>query len=104
MYEHYKNARNKSWEVLIACGINSLPVDLWKIAKHFDLHIHPYSKTNLIGLLKEDVSQGDGFIVYLDGKKEIFINDKIHCRKTANSCNIYVLYIFHLPFLFAWQT
>lgn len=80
MYEHYKNARNKSWEVLIACGINSLPVDLWKIAKHFDLHIHPYSKTNLIGLLKEDVSQGDGFIVYLDGKKEIFINDKIHCR------------------------
>lgn len=80
MYEHYKNARNKSWEVLIACGINSLPVDLWKIAKYFDLHIHPYSKTNLIGLLKEDVSQGDGFIVYLDGKKEIFINDKIHNR------------------------
>ena len=80
MYGHYKNARNKSWEVLIACGINSLPVDLWKIAKHFDLHIHPYSKTNLIGLLKEDVSRGDGFIVYLDGKKEIFINDKIHCR------------------------
>ena len=80
MYEHYKNARNKSWEDLIACGINSLPVDLWKIAKHFDLRIHPYSKTNLIGLLKEDVSQGDGFIVYLDGKKEIFINDKIHCR------------------------
>ena len=80
MYEHYKNARNKSWEVLIACGINSLPVDLWKIAKYFDLRIHPYSKTNLIGLLKEDVSQGDGFIVYLDGKKEIFINDKIHNR------------------------
>ena len=74
MYEHYKNARNKSWEVLIACGINSLPVDLWKIAKHFDLHIHPYSKTNLIGLLKEDVSQGDGFIVYLDGKKEVLLN------------------------------
>lgn len=80
MYEHYKNARNKSWEVLIAYGINSLPVDLWKIAKHFNLCIHPYSKTNLIGLLKEDVSQGDGFIVYLDGKKEIFINDKIHNR------------------------
>ena len=80
MYEHYKNARNKSWEVLTECGINSLPVDLWKIAKHFDLRIHQYSKTNLIGLLKEDVTQGDGFIVYLDGKKEIFINDKIHNR------------------------
>lgn len=80
MYEHYKNARNKSWEVLTECGINSLPVDLWKIAKHFDLRIHQYSKTNLIGLLKEDVTQGDGFIVYLDSKKEIFINDKIHNR------------------------
>lgn len=69
MYEHYKNARNKSWEVLIACGINSLPVDLWKIAKYFDLRIHPYSKTNLIGLLKEDVSQAMGSLSILMVKR-----------------------------------
>lgn len=36
MYEHYKKARDMSWKVLLECGINSLPVDLWKIAEHFD--------------------------------------------------------------------
>lgn len=80
MYEHYKKARDMSWKVLLDSGINSLPVDLWKIAEHFDIHIHPYSKSDLIRFLKEDVSQGDGFITYIGGKKEIFVNDKIESK------------------------
>lgn len=80
MYEHYKKARDMAWKALIDSGINSLPVDLWKIAEHFDLRMHAYSKSGLIQFLKEDVLQGDGFIAYIGGKKEIFINDKINNR------------------------
>ena len=80
MYEHYKKARDMAWKTLIDSGINSLPVDLWKIAEHFDLRMHAYSKSGLIQFLKEDVLQGDGFIAYIGGKKEIFINDKINNR------------------------
>lgn len=80
MYEHYKKARDMAWKALIHSGINSLPVDLWKIAEHFDLRMHAYSKSGLIRFLKEDVLQGDGFIACIGGKKEIFINDKINNR------------------------
>lgn len=80
MYEHYKKARDMSWKVLIDSRINSLPVDLWKIAEHFDLHMHAYSKSGIIPFLKEDVLHGDGFIAYIGDKKEIFINDKINDR------------------------
>ena len=80
MYEHYKKARDMSWKALLDSGINSLPVDLWKIAEHFDMRIHPNSKSDLIRFLKEDVSQGDGFITYIGGKKEIFVNDKIESK------------------------
>lgn len=79
-YEHYKKARNMSWKVLIACGINSLPVDLWKIAEHYNLRMRAYSKSPLMHYLKADVLNGDGFIISIGDRKEIFINDKIHNR------------------------
>lgn len=81
MYEHYKKARDMSWKVLLECGINSLPVDLWKIAEHFDLRMHTYSKSSVTQLFREDVLHGDGFIVYLGDRKEIFINDKIKSKR-----------------------
>lgn len=80
MYEHYKKARDMSWKALLDSGINSLPVDLWKIAEHFNLNIHSYSKSSVIQLFREEVLQGDGFIVCIGDKKEIFINDKINHR------------------------
>lgn len=80
MYEHYKEARDMSWKALLDSGINSLPVDLWKIAEHFNLNIHSYSKSSVIQLFREEVLQGDGFIVCIGDKKEIFINDKINHR------------------------
>lgn len=80
MYEHYKKARDMSWKVLLECGINSLPVDLWIIAEHYHLRIHPYSRSSVTQLFREDVLQGDGFIVSLGDKKEIFLNDGIKSR------------------------
>lgn len=80
MYEHYKIARDAAWKALLHSGIDSLPVDLWKVAKVHGLHIHTYSKAAICQIFKDDVLQGDGFIVCLGNQKEIFINDKIHHR------------------------
>lgn len=80
MYEHYKKARDMSWKALLDSNTNSLPVDLWKIAEHFNLNIHSYSKSSVIQLFRDDVLQGDGFIVCIGNQKQIFINDKIDHR------------------------
>lgn len=80
MYEHYKKARDAAWQALLDSGIDSLPVDLWKIARNHDLRIHTYSKAAICQIFKDDVLQGDGFIVHLGDRKEIFINDKINNR------------------------
>lgn len=80
MYDHYKKARNKSWEVLRDCGISEFPVDLGKIADFYGIKITLYSDTKLIQLFKEDVLQGDGFVLRNGDETQVFINDKIHNR------------------------
>lgn len=80
MYEHYKKARDMSWKALLDSGINSLPVDLWKMANHFNLRMHSYSESSITQLFRDEVLQGDGFIVCIGDRKEIFINDKIDNR------------------------
>lgn len=80
MYDHYKTARNASWKTLLECGIDSLPVDLWKIAEFYGMRIHSYSKSSICQIFNEDVLNGDGFIVCIGDRKEIFINDKIKNR------------------------
>lgn len=77
-YNHYKKARDMAWKTLIECKINRLPVDLWQIAAHYNLKIHVYSKSAICQLLKEDILNGDGFIIYIGNEKHIFINDKIN--------------------------
>lgn len=80
MYDHYKKARNKSWEVLRDCGISEFPVDLGKIEDFYGIKITLYSDTKLIQLFKEDVLQGDGFVLRNGDETQVFINDKIHNR------------------------
>ena len=80
MYAYYKEARDKAWEVLIACGVRSLPVNLGNIADFYGLKVVLYSDTILTQLFKEDVLRGDGFIIRNNSEKQIFINDKIHNR------------------------
>ncbi len=80
MYEHYKKARDMSWKALLDSGINSLPVDLWKMANHFNLRMHSYSESSITQLFRDEVLQGDGFIVCIGDRKEIFINDNIDNR------------------------
>ena len=80
MYDHYKKARNKSWEVLHDCEISEFPIDLGKIADSYGIKITLYSDTKLIQLFKEDVLQGDGFVLRNGDETQVFINDKIHNR------------------------
>ena len=80
MYDHYKKARNKSWEVLYDCKISDFPVDLGKIADFYGIKIALYSDTKLIQLFKEDALQGDGFVLQNRDETQVFINDKIHNR------------------------
>lgn len=80
MYEHYKEARDKAWEVLLKCEITELPIDLGKISDAYDMKVILYSKTNFLQLFKDDVLHGDGFIIENNSEKQIYINDKIHNR------------------------
>lgn len=77
IYESYKKARNKAWDVLYECGINRLPIDLWSISHILKLSIVPYSQTSIVQIFTDNAKQGDGFVTIINGNKTIFINDKI---------------------------
>lgn len=80
MYEHYKQARDISWKVLLECGITELPINLGNIADFYNIKVILYSDTNLTQLFQKDVLSGDGFIASNNDKKQIYINDKINNR------------------------
>lgn len=80
MYENYREAKEAAWNVLIECGVSSLPVDLNKIACYYDIEIVRYSKCFLTQLLNPEAISGDGFITLINGKKVIFLNDRINTR------------------------
>lgn len=80
MYENYVKARDASWEVLLKCGIKELPITLGTIADYYNFKVIAYSDTNITQVLKNEVVEGDGFIVFSKGKKEIFLNDKVNNR------------------------
>lgn len=76
-YVDYKKVRNKTWEVLLNCKINSLPVNLAAVAIQYDIKIIPYSSTSFVHALKQEALSGDGFSANVKDKKIIFINDRI---------------------------
>ncbi|MEA5082719.1 MAG: ImmA/IrrE family metallo-endopeptidase [Lachnospiraceae bacterium] len=80
MYDNYVKARDTSWEVLLRCGIKELPITLGTIADYYNFKVIAYSDTNITQVLKNEVVEGDGFIVFSKGKKEIFLNDKVNNR------------------------
>lgn len=72
MYQLYKDARDKSWDTLIKCRINTLPVNLMVIARHYSIKIIRYSKSEYIKSL--NISESDGFS-FLRGQPIIYYND-----------------------------
>lgn len=79
MYLDYKQARNAAWKALIECDIDHLPVDLNKVALHYNILIVIYSNGVEFppGAGRLD---GDGFSAIVDHMPTIYLNDKIHHR------------------------
>lgn len=44
-YENYKKSRNAAWEILLACGVNALPVDLNLVLRHLGIRVYAYSRS-----------------------------------------------------------
>ncbi len=79
-YKNYTNARDASWQLIVDMGIDSLPVDVFKLAKDLGIKIIPYSKSNLamfligLGMTRR---KNDAMYVSLLGKKYIFYDDNV---------------------------
>lgn len=80
MYDSYKRARDHSWKILLEYGIKELPVDLQKIATTAKIKIDLYSRSSFLQLFRNEVVDGDGFIINDNGQKRIYLNDKINNR------------------------
>lgn len=43
-YENYKKSRNAAWEILLACRVEALPVDLNAVLRHLEVRVYSYSR------------------------------------------------------------
>ena len=43
-YENYKKSRNAAWEILLACGVDALPVDLNAVLRNLGVRVYAYSR------------------------------------------------------------
>lgn len=75
MYQCFKHARSAACTALIDSGINTLPVDLRKISRHYGIKMVSYSHCSFFHFLHPDVVSSDGFITQIDDIKVIFVND-----------------------------
>ncbi len=67
-YGKYKNLRNASWQCLIDNNIQSLPVDIVKIARNFGIRIVRNSTVN-------ELSGGENGKSFLDGTRCVVVYD-----------------------------
>lgn len=68
MYQNYKNARDRAWQTLIDCGVDSLPIKLSKIVKYYDSDIKDNAD---VGILTENQL---GCVAFLDDRYYIVID------------------------------
>lgn len=77
-YENYKKSRNAAWEILLACRVDALPVDLNSVLRHLGVRVYAYSRS--LELL-EDTGLAEvaglvsGLTFYAGGQPVILYND-----------------------------
>lgn len=77
-YKNYKNARNAAWEILLACGVERLPVDLNVIAQHLGGRVYAYSRGRKLledTGLAEVAERVSGLTFYAGAQPVILYND-----------------------------
>lgn len=79
-YKRYTVARNASWRILAENNINSLPVDVFKLAQDMGIKVVPYSAcgfiVKLLGVARYK-ENNDGLYVSFLGKNYIFYDDSV---------------------------
>ena len=76
-YENYKKSRNAAWEILLACGVNALPVDLNLVLRHLDVRVYSYSRgQDMLAAagLEEVAQQVSGLTFYIGVQPIILYN------------------------------
>lgn len=77
-YENYKKSRNAAWEILLACRVDALPVDLNAVLRHLDVRVYAYSRgRELLGAagLTEAAKQVSGLTFFAGTQPVILYND-----------------------------
>ena len=73
-YDDYKRGRDLAWEMLIKCGISSLPVALDKVAALCGITITSFKKAKEEGLISERAMKGRVSVGIVNGRKTVFVN------------------------------
>ena len=77
-YENYKKSRNAAWEILIACRVDALPVDLSAVLRHLDVRVYAYGRGGEVleaAGLTEAAKQVSGFTFFAGAQPVILYND-----------------------------
>ena len=77
-YEIYKKSRNAAWEILLACGVEALPVDLNAVLRHLEVRVYSYSRgRDLLAStgLAEVTKQVSGLTLYAGAQPVILYDD-----------------------------
>lgn len=77
-YENYKKSRNAAWEILLACRVEALPVDLNAVLQHLDVRVYAYSRgRDLLEAagLTEAAKQASGLTFFSGTQPVILYND-----------------------------
>ena len=77
-YENYKKSRNAAWEILLACRVDRLPVDLNAVLKHLEVRAYSYSHGRDIladAGLADIAKQVSGLTFYIGEQPVILYNE-----------------------------
>ena len=77
-YENYKKSRNASWEILLACRVEKLPVDLNAVLRHLEVRAYSYSRGQELleaAGLAEVAKQVSGLTFYAGQQPVVLYND-----------------------------
>ncbi|MDE5583669.1 MAG: ImmA/IrrE family metallo-endopeptidase [Ruminococcus sp.] len=71
VYGVYKHTRDSAWKCIIDCGVDSLPVNLSKICRHFDIKIVKNSSLGINRLRSNEHAVN----IFIDRKCYIIVDD-----------------------------
>ena len=77
-YESYKRSRNAAWEILLACRVDRLPVDLNAVLRHLEVRVYSYGRSRELlesTGLSEVAKQVSGLTFYAGDRPVILYND-----------------------------